>query len=55
MSLPLTARWEYDAKLGSEQESEEGKLLAVLRMFASWLFLLSTNSSPNHRTTAWMG
>lgn len=31
MSLPLTARWEYFAKLGTEAGSEESKLLEVLR------------------------
>lgn len=31
MSLPLTARWEYGAKLGTEEGSPEAKLLAVLR------------------------
>ena len=31
MSLPLTARWEYFAKLGTEPGSEEAKLLEVLR------------------------
>lgn len=31
MSLPLTARWEYGAKLGTEEGSREAKLQEVLR------------------------
>lgn len=31
MSLPLTARWEYGAKLGTEEGSPEAKLQEVLR------------------------
>lgn len=31
MSLPLTARWEYYAKLGSEARTPEAELLEVLR------------------------
>lgn len=36
MSLPLTARWEYFAKLGTESGSEESKLLDVLRNPRDW-------------------
>lgn len=35
MSLPLTARWEYDHQ--PEEGSEEAKLLAVLKQPKSWL------------------
>lgn len=31
MSLPLTARWEYGAKLGTEKGSREAVLLDCLR------------------------
>lgn len=31
MSLPLTARWEYGAKLGTEDGTPEARLLEVLR------------------------
>lgn len=30
MSLPLTARWEYYAQLGTEEGSRESQLLQVL-------------------------
>lgn len=36
MSLPLTARWEYHAKLGTDPESQEAKLLEVLRKCPSF-------------------
>lgn len=37
MSLPLTARWEYAADLGSDLSSEEGRLVDVLRTFGRQL------------------
>lgn len=39
MSLPLTARWEYYAKLGDEEGSREKELLDVLREPRDWLDL----------------
>ena len=35
MSLPLTARWEYCHEV--DENSDEGKLLAVLRQPKDWL------------------
>ena len=37
MSLPETARWEYMSELGTEAESREGKLLAVLKTPREWV------------------
>lgn len=37
MSLPETARWEYMSDLGQDPESEEGKLLAVLKTPKEWV------------------
>ncbi|CAL1713744.1 unnamed protein product [Somion occarium] len=37
MSLPETARWEYMSDLGSDEASEEGKLLKVLRTPREWV------------------
>jgi len=36
MSLPETARWEYRSEVGSDAESEEGKLLEVVRNPKDW-------------------
>lgn len=37
MSLPSTARWEYMTDMGSDPESPEGKLMAVLRKPVNWV------------------
>ena len=37
MSLPETARWEYRSEVGANAESEEGKLLEVLRKPRAWV------------------
>lgn len=37
MSLPETARWEYMSEMGSEEGSEEAKLLQVLREPVEWV------------------
>jgi coproporphyrinogen III oxidase len=37
ISLPEVARWEYRSEVGSEAESEEGKLLEVLRKPRVWV------------------
>ncbi|KAJ7597414.1 Coproporphyrinogen oxidase [Mycena floridula] len=37
MSLPEVARWEYQCDMGDDENSEEGKLLAVLRSPKEWL------------------
>ena len=37
MSLPETARWEYRSEVGTEAESDEGKLLEVLRKPRAWI------------------
>lgn len=37
MSLPETARWEYQSELGQDEESEEGKLLKVLKNPKEWV------------------
>jgi coproporphyrinogen III oxidase len=37
MSLPEVARWEYQSDLGQDEESEEGKLVAVLKQPKEWL------------------
>jgi len=37
MSLPETARWEYQSEMGAEAESEEGKLLEVVRNPKEWV------------------
>ncbi|KAI0322626.1 coproporphyrinogen III oxidase [Amylostereum chailletii] len=37
MSLPETVRWEYMTELGTDPESEEGKLLAVLKKAKEWV------------------
>jgi coproporphyrinogen III oxidase len=31
MSLPETARWEYQTEMGTEEDNEEAKLLTVLK------------------------
>lgn len=36
MSLPETARWEYQSEVGADLESEEGKLLEVVRNPREW-------------------
>ncbi|KAJ8580522.1 Coproporphyrinogen III oxidase, partial [Rhizopogon salebrosus TDB-379] len=36
MSLPETARWEYMTDMGSDPESEEGRLVAVLKKPIDW-------------------
>jgi len=36
MSLPETARWEYRSEVGANADSEEGKLLEVLRKPREW-------------------
>ena len=36
MSLPETARWEYQSEMGTDAESEEGKLLEVVRNPKDW-------------------
>ena len=36
MSLPETARWEYQSEMGVDAESEEGKLLEVVRNPREW-------------------
>jgi len=37
MSLPEVARWEYRSEVGADAESDEGKLLEVLRKPRAWL------------------
>ena len=37
MSLPETARWEYQSEMGTDAESEEGKLLEVVRNPKQWV------------------
>ncbi|CAD6564991.1 MAG: Coproporphyrinogen-III oxidase [Cyphobasidiales sp. Tagirdzhanova-0007] len=37
MSLPLSARWEYYAQLGTEEGSEEAKLVEVLKNPREWV------------------
>lgn len=37
MSLPETARWEYMSELGSEEGTEEAKLIQVLREPRTWV------------------
>lgn len=37
MSLPETARWEYMSDLGSDESTEEGKLLKVLKTPREWV------------------
>jgi len=37
MSLPETARWEYMTDMGSDPESEEGRLVAVLKKPIDWV------------------
>jgi coproporphyrinogen III oxidase len=37
MSLPETARWEYMSEMATSEESEEGKLLAVLKTPREWV------------------
>jgi coproporphyrinogen III oxidase len=37
MSLPETARWEYQSTMGSEEGSEEAKLLEVLKNAREWV------------------
>lgn len=36
MSLPETAQWEYQSEVGADAESEEGKLLEVVRNPKDW-------------------
>lgn len=36
MSLPLTSRWEYMSQIGTQTDSEEQKLLTVLREPKDW-------------------
>ena len=37
MSLPETARWEYMSDLGQDEDSEEGKILKVLKQPREWV------------------
>ncbi|THV02973.1 coproporphyrinogen III oxidase [Dendrothele bispora CBS 962.96] len=37
MSLPETARWEYMCELGEDQDTEEGRLMGVLKNPRDWL------------------
>ncbi|KAH8922183.1 Coproporphyrinogen oxidase [Atractiella rhizophila] len=37
MTMPLTARWEYMAELGTEEGTEENKLLSILRQPKDWI------------------
>ena len=37
MSLPEVARWEYMSEVGTEEGSEEGKLLEVVRKPRNWV------------------
>lgn len=37
MSLPLTSRWEYMSELGSESDSDENRLLQVLKNPREWV------------------
>lgn len=37
MSLPETARWEYMSDMGSDENTEEGKLLQVLKTPREWI------------------
>lgn len=37
MSLPETARWEYQSEMGTDSKSEEGKLLEVVRNPKEWV------------------
>ena len=37
MSLPETARWEYQSEMGADPNSEEGKLLEVVRNPMDWV------------------
>ncbi|OJA20621.1 hypothetical protein AZE42_10652, partial [Rhizopogon vesiculosus] len=39
MGLPETARWEYMTDMGSDPESEEGRLVAALKRPVDWLGL----------------
>ena len=36
-TVPLTARWEYEAKMGTEAGSAEKKLLEVLKQPVEWV------------------
>jgi len=36
MSLPETARWEYMSEMGTDENSEEGKLLHILKNPRDW-------------------
>lgn len=37
MSLPELARWEYQSEMGADPNSEEGKLLEVVRNPREWV------------------
>lgn len=37
MSLPETARWEYQSEMGTDPESEEGRLLEVVQNPKEWV------------------
>jgi len=37
MSLPETARWEYQTTMGTDEGSEEAKLLEVLKNPKDWV------------------
>ncbi|KAJ3805564.1 coproporphyrinogen III oxidase [Lentinula lateritia] len=37
MSLPETARWEYMSEMGADEETEEGKLIRVLKEPKEWV------------------
>ncbi|OJA20620.1 hypothetical protein AZE42_10654 [Rhizopogon vesiculosus] len=37
MSFPETARWEYMTDMGSDPESEEGRLVAALKQPVDWV------------------
>jgi len=37
MSLPDTARWEYMSEMGTEEDTEESKLVQVLREPRTWV------------------
>ena len=36
MSIPETARWEYRSDLGEDENTEEGKFIAIMRKPREW-------------------
>ena len=36
MSLPETARWEYMSEMGTDENTEEGKLIKILKNPRNW-------------------